>query len=70
MISALHKNLRYLRYISAILSAVWRVTAELNEIVQYFKGRGKGLSRVWGVRNPQQVEARVKYIVEVEYTKI
>ena len=34
MISALHENLRYLRYISAILSAAWRVTAELNEIVQ------------------------------------
>ena len=34
MISALHQNLRYLRYISAILSAACRITAKLNEIVQ------------------------------------
>jgi len=34
MISALDQNLRYLRYISAILRAAWRVTAELNEILQ------------------------------------
>jgi len=34
-VSALEKNLHYKHYISAILEAVWRVTAELNEILQY-----------------------------------
>ena len=34
MISALHQNLCYLRYISAILSAAWCITAKLNEIIQ------------------------------------
>ena len=31
------------------------------------KGRGEGFYRVWGVRNPQWVDAGVKYNVEVEY---
>ena len=37
LISALDYYLRYLRYISANLRAAWRVTAELNEIVQYLQ---------------------------------
>jgi len=36
-VSALEKIARYNRYISAILKAAWRVTAELNEIVQYLR---------------------------------
>ena len=35
-VPALEKIARYYRYLSAILKAAWRVTAELNEILQYF----------------------------------
>ena len=36
-VSALEKNACYHRYISAILKAAWRVTAKLNEILQYLR---------------------------------
>ena len=35
------KNLRYKRYISAVLEAAWRVTAELNEILRWVDGEKK-----------------------------
>ena len=37
MILALDLNLRYLHYISTNLRAAWRITAELNELVRYYR---------------------------------
>ena len=49
-VSALKKNLCYKRYISAILEAAWRVTAELNEILQYCSKECQ--RRAWVLHKP------------------